>query len=103
MLMKSVITCAKIFCVLIMSLFYVGCELDDEKTELVIVLNSNCRHLSSVSISVDGVYWGNISPGQSLSREVGVGIHNITTDSRSFPASTVYVQENGLVYDLTCQ
>ena len=83
----------------------VGCENnDDDDTELIILLDANCSgQVSSLNIWVDGVYWGALQPGQSVSRCISEGLHTLTTDGSTFAPASIFVQgASQQIYDLTC-
>ena len=96
------------FCsvIVLMSLsLLVGCENnDDDDTELIILLDANCSgQITSLNVWVDGVYWGALQPGQSVSGSVSEGLHTLTTDGGPFTPTSILVQGGTQVYDLTCK
>ena len=83
----------------------VGCEDNgDEYTELTILLDANCSgQITSLNVWVDGVYWGAIQPGQSLSDSVSEGLHTLSTEGGTFAPTSIFVQGAGQVYNFTCE
>jgi len=96
----------RLLILILLALGFSSCELDSESSKdpkLLIIYNANCTgRRPPLNISVNGEFWGTLAPGQDIERRVKAGT-NIITGDRGYGSVTVYVPDNGYIFNITCR
>jgi hypothetical protein len=65
---------------------------------LIVAVAANCKNMATVS--VDGIYWGQPTPGNAVWKKVQFGVHTI--DAPPWSEVNVDVEVGTFTFNLTC-